>query len=239
MSTLGLVPSPICWQVLDTFDSALAQCAQRQDSTVESRRAMVRSLTRICTALPVDAAGDANSHVCASNLPRLLKIFLQGLGDYTVDTHGDIGSRIREASMTALELLLLHVSTAAPASSGLLTAALCEEVLAGLMEQCTSKIDRTRAHAGQVLWRLIHAEPLQQYQPAHLPALQAAFPKEAPVDWLAAADVFPLLTGLLHLPCYRFSLLSGLVCSIGGMTDSVARCSSASLVRHLQEAPGR
>lgn len=49
-----------------------------------------------------------------------------------------------------------------------------EQVLASLLEQCTSKIDRTRSQAGHVLLRLLQASDLEGYGAAHHVTLSAA-----------------------------------------------------------------
>ena len=58
------------------------------------------------------------------------------------------------------------------------------------------------------------------------------------VDWQAASEVYPLTVKMLALSHLRYWCISGLVVSVGGLTESIVRHSGASLITFLSTADG-
>ena len=147
-----------------------AEIAGTAVALVECRRVSVRVLTRLCEAF--DKAGPAvsetngnggASELMAMLLPAALQGLLAGLHDYTIDSHGDIGSGVREAAMRGLSFLLLR---GAREPAGLVDADVARAV-GGLVQQALEKIDRTRAVAGASLLDVVYADPPVPHVPAH------------------------------------------------------------------------
>ncbi|KAJ3091882.1 hypothetical protein HK102_012932 [Quaeritorhiza haematococci] len=67
--------------------------------------------------------------------------------------------------------------------------------------------------------------------------LRSIVPRDLDFNWLNPADVFKHVVKLLVLPFYRIDLLEGLVVSVGGLTESLVRQSSANLVDFLDTLP--
>ena len=60
----------------------------------------------------VSSSGHSEECICAENIGPLYQSLFAAMRDYTTDSRGDIGTVVREASMTAIvDLLLLVAST--------------------------------------------------------------------------------------------------------------------------------
>jgi hypothetical protein len=94
----------------------------------------------------------------------MLDALISGLGDYTVDIHGDVGSWVREASMIAFEQVVIWLQQQHPCS---LSKALQsdttrkEQIISGILRQSVERIDRVRQTAGQVLFTLLYKSDLE------------------------------------------------------------------------------
>eukprot|EP00899_Mesostigma_viride_P006535 jgi/Mesvir1/15883/Mv02791-RA.1 len=200
--------------------------------------------------------------VCGRVFPALLAC----LGDYTVDNRGDVGSWVREAAMEALQrctMLLCRGQQGADASAnsapavdnggsqpcGGATASsgaahdscfsedLARQLVGALAKQAVEKIDRIRCCAGTVLQALLAScDPFVPHVP-HREQLEALIcPLGVIINWAAPAESFPRLVPLLQFDAYRDALLSGLVISAGGMSDSLGRASATALLSFLEQA---
>lgn len=79
---------------------------------------------RICSSLiasPTEQSGDPRGGVAlgscdlrVGDVERVFGCYMHCLGDYTVDSRGDIGTAVREAAMTGIRTLLLVVSPLSP-----------------------------------------------------------------------------------------------------------------------------
>uniref|UniRef100_A0A8D3C4N8 Tubulin-specific chaperone D n=1 Tax=Scophthalmus maximus TaxID=52904 RepID=A0A8D3C4N8_SCOMX len=95
------------------------------------------------------------------------------------------------------------------------------------------KIDRYRAHAGNIFLHLLHSiEPLVPHIP-HREELGNIFPTTTSLNWSAPSQAFSYITQLLGLPEYRYHTLLGLTVSVGGITESTVNFSSQSLNDYL------
>lgn len=103
------------------------------------------------------------------------------------------------------------------------TQELSRNIFGHVLQQAAEKIDRVRECAGKVLLSLLY-----DYEMAHLhgrEVFDVVLPRTEMHDmnWLSPADVFHRLVKLLVVKEYRFDLLTGLVVSVGGMTESLVR----------------
>ncbi|KAK2571739.1 Tubulin-specific chaperone D [Acropora cervicornis] len=121
----------------------------------ESRRDALKALARIACTVGLSRTGDEKDVVTESGLRVLYEAFFVALSDYTIDSRGDVGAWVREASMTGLETLTCFVVKKDPS---LLTPHICGRVMECLTQQASEKIDRTRAHAGEIFLRLLYMD---------------------------------------------------------------------------------
>lgn len=59
------------------------------------------------------------------------------------------------------------------------------------------------------------------------------------LNWAAPCDSFPKTVQLLSLPTYQYPALLGLLVSVGGLTESLVRHSSSSLLQYFKQASDR
>uniref|UniRef100_A0A3B4UPJ5 Tubulin-specific chaperone D n=1 Tax=Seriola dumerili TaxID=41447 RepID=A0A3B4UPJ5_SERDU len=103
-----------------------------------------------------------------------------------------------------------------------------------LAQQAAEKIDRYRAHAGNIFLHLLHnADPAVPHIP-HREELLNIFPTTTSLNWNAPSQAFQYITQLLGLPQYQYHTLLGLTVSVGGITESTVHFSSQSLFDYLR-----
>ena len=54
------------------------------------------------------------------------------------------------------------------------------------------------------------------------------------LNWNSASDTFPKFVELLKFPEYTYNVMLGLICSIGGLTETLVKNSSSSLFAYMQ-----
>ena len=92
----------------------------------------------------------------------MYKVLILGLDDYTTDERGDVGSRVRIASiqgLTSVSLTLLTLVKSDPAYSEYLPADLYQEAISGILKQGVERLDNVRQHAGESVIRLLRCPP--------------------------------------------------------------------------------
>ncbi|RMX50561.1 hypothetical protein pdam_00008754 [Pocillopora damicornis] len=220
---LGFLPKFMLSSRLKVAFTGLITASQVADDPgkfAESRREALNSLARIACTVGLSRTGDEEEIVTESSLHELYEAFFVAMNDYTIDSRGDVGAWVREASMSGLETLTRYVAENDPS---LFTPEICERVMCCLAQQSSEKIDRTRAHAGEIFLRLLYMDsPTLPHIPHHKELLDI-FPKDKclEMNWSASAECFPRITKLLGLASYRRSVLLGLTVSVGGLTESL------------------
>eukprot|EP00048_Salpingoeca_helianthica_P006781 m.102538 g.102538 ORF g.102538 m.102538 type:complete len:1182 (+) comp14122_c1_seq1:62-3607(+) len=224
--TIGSFPSLLVAPMSERIAATLhAEIADANALLVDCRRVAAVALTTIAQRMAAEKSTEP-----AITTKFLLSAFdslLLAINDYTIDGHGDVGSFVREVAMQGLVDLIRQHTVTPFLPEDKIAAATC-----GFAQQCLEKIDRTRAVAGTALLDVTYLSSLQS-----VPArddLIAIFGAERPaLDWSAAANVFPLTVRLLVLSPYRIPALTGLVVSVGGLTESLVRSSRGALLALL------
>ncbi|XP_028395379.1 tubulin-specific chaperone D-like [Dendronephthya gigantea] len=204
----------------------------------QSRADALHSLASIAETVGVERDGDCNCAVDESTLIRLFHCCFKAMNDYTIDSRGDVGSWSRKAAMTCLLKLTLVVTEM---DAELLSEKTCDEMMCCLLKQCSEKIDHTRAHAGEIMLKLIHKQnPGIPNIPEHK-LLCDIFPRKDSenLNWGAAAEVFRKISQLLEIPCYQYAVLSGIILSAGGLSESLIRQAGISLENFLGRLSAR
>lgn len=187
----------------------------------ESRRDSVKALGNIVTSIGFEKLSQEHLQV-------IFACLLKALEEYTIDNRGDIGAWVREASMAVLHQMILNCP------SDRLDPHVVHEVMSGFAQQSVEKIDRTRGTAGKLFHNLVHHEPKIPHIQSH-DALIEIFPSDGvKILWLFADHTFPLFCRMLKLPEYTEKLLTGLVGSIGQLTESLIKHASASFLDFLK-----
>ncbi|XP_076608803.1 tubulin-specific chaperone D [Chaetodon auriga] len=233
---LGCLPRFMIHSKLKQILEGLQQICtvtQKEGSFTEARRDAVRAIAQVCVKAGVCANGSPDSSLCSENVADVYGALLDSMSDYTTDSRGDVGAWVREAAMTSLmEVTLLVASSAAE----ILSPDLVKCTMCCLAQQAAEKIDRYRAHAGNIFLRLLHStEPAVPHIP-HREELLNIFPIETTtsLNWNAPSQAFQYITQLLGLPQYQCHTLLGLTVSVGGITESTVHFSSQSLFDYLR-----
>lgn len=97
-----------------------------------------------------------------------------------------------------------------------------------------------RVVAGRTLFKVLHStSPRVDAIPDRLQLEKTIFPSSLQVNWSMAHDTFPLSVQMMSIPEYLEAVTSGLVLSVGGLTESVVKSSKAALFdwvrRHTQQ----
>ncbi|XP_060071725.1 tubulin-specific chaperone D-like [Ylistrum balloti] len=205
---------------------------EKEKKWAESRRDAIKAITGVCKSVGVDKDGDQSQVLCSQNISEVYDTFFSAMQDYTLDSRGDVGAWAREAAMIGLhEISTVIVNT----DASLISPEICKNLFCCLVQQACEKIDRTRAHAGNIFKCLLYHRPEIPHIPdRHL--LEEVFPREESekLNWAAPSDTFPLFTKLLKCSTYRYSVLLGLTVSVGGLTESLVIYSSGSLHTYLR-----
>ena len=162
--------------------------------------------------------------------------FLTGLGDYTVDSRGDVGSWKREACLKALHSLTIAV-TRLEGDSGddrYLEKDTVTLFVGKVMQQAVEKMDKIRGLAGETFQDLLALLPTQPELIEERATLAAAIPKDSRVNWSSPSETVPIFVSLLQLRQYTRPLLVGLIVSAGGLTESTVRATSSELLKLLK-----
>lgn len=188
----------------------------------ESRRDSVKSIGSIINTIGFAELSD-------ENLKKVFDCLLKALEEYTIDNRGDIGAWVREASMTVLHQIIANCPVER------LEPSIIHEVMTGLAQQSVEKIDRTRGMAGKLFHSLIYHEPKIPHIQRH-DELKAIFPTDGvKILWLFADHTFPLFCKMLKMPEYTEKILTGLVGSIGQLTESLIKYASSSFLDFLKD----
>ncbi|KAG7242810.1 hypothetical protein INR49_018065 [Caranx melampygus] len=233
---LGCLPGFMIHSKLKQILEGLKQMcsvSQKEGSFTEARRDAIRAIAQVCVKAGIRAHGSPESTLCSENIAEVYGTLLESMNDYTTDGRGDVGAWVREAAMTSLMDVTMLVASDAPE---ILSPDLVNRTMCCLAQQAAEKIDRYRAHAGNIFLRLLHStEPAVPHIP-HREELLSIFPVETTtsLDWNAPSQAFQCITQLLGLSQYQYHTLLGLTVSVGGITESTAHFSSQSLFDYLR-----
>lgn len=207
--------------------------SQKEGNFTEARRDAIKAIAQLCVKAGVCVESCPESSLCSENIPEVYDVLLNSMNDYTTDSRGDVGAWVREAAMTSLMDVTLLVCGSAPE---ILSPDLVKRMMCCLAQQASEKIDRYRAHAGNIFLHLLHSkEPVVPHIP-HQEELLAIFPPETRtiLNWKAPSQSFQYITQLLGLTHYQYHTLLGLTVSVGGITESTVQFSSQSLFEYLK-----
>ncbi|KAG8006910.1 Tubulin-specific chaperone D [Nibea albiflora] len=235
-------------QILDGLQQ-MCTASQKEGTFTEARRDAVKAIAQVCLKAGVCANGSPDSDLCSENVAEVYGTLLDAMNDYTTDSRGDVGAWVREAAMTSLMEVTMLVASSAPE---ILSPDLVKCTMCCLAQQAAEKIDRYRAHAGNIFLSLLHStEPAVLHIP-HREELLTIFPLlsfslciDSPhvmsfsttmtsLNWNAPSQAFKYITELLRLPEYQRHTLLGLTVSVGGITESTVQFSSQWLFHYLR-----
>jgi hypothetical protein len=251
---LGCLPAKLLAPSSKVLDSSLAfLCrASRPDATVgndkdaETRRNALVSLARICETVGVKPNLNDNAGVVVVSPKQLGHVFTAlfgGLNDYNMERRGDVGSLSRIVAMQGLVTLALTTTKELDVADEYFNKDTCTKLIGGLLKQLAEKLDAVRSEAGNCLLRILkQKEPPIPYIPQKDRLIDSLRPKgsgnadELNINWADASETFPMVIQALDIEEYFDHIISGLVISVGCLTQSVAKQASAVLVQWVKES---
>ena len=148
--------------------------------------------------------------------------------------------RRRMGSLLVDESEKSHQSLLARTNHTFFDEQLCCFVLSALLKQFGEKLDVVRCKAGECLERLLtNSSPRLPFVPHRQMLMRALSLHECSINWADPSQTFPLIMKAANIDEFTEPILSGIVVSVGGLTESVSKSSSAALfewVRGLRSA---
>ena len=237
-------------KVLDLCLSCLCRIS-RPDATIgnekdaETRRNSLVALARICETVGITSNESEVGCVVGLSPKQVGHVFTalcRGLDDYNMERRGDVGSMCRIASMKGLVSVALITTKHHDLAEDYFPAATSRRLVGGLLKQLAEKLDAVRSEAGKCLTQVLtqsdppipHIEQRDHFLRA-LGLEQISEPSNEP-NWADAAVTFPAVSRALDIHEYFQSIVSGLVISVGCLTQSVSKQASSALVQWVKEA---
>ncbi len=117
---------------------------------------------------------------------------------------------------------------------------LCAEVLGGILKQLAEKLDAVRCQAGSCLVELLSGSNMTPFLPCKdmlleglgLDSQHNQIEKET--NWANPAFTFPLLMRVINIDAFFYPIISGLVISVGGLTESVTKHSTKAFLDYFR-----
>ncbi|CAG8461477.1 14387_t:CDS:10 [Funneliformis mosseae] len=228
---------------LEIVIDALILSATIQETKIwndaETRRNSILSLTKIFKNLGESFKTVGNERM----FEKIINAYFMGLEDYNTDSRGDIGSWIREASMIGFfEIIPLIIKLdSISTNKQWWKTELNARIFNNILKQSVERIDRVRSCAGRILLELLYMKKEEgDCWVIEIPGrdvLQKVLPKDEEIHWISPSELYPRMVKLLVIPEYRFDLLTGLVLSAGGISESLVRYSSSKLLEYASTLP--
>lgn len=116
---------------------------------------------------------------------------------------------------------------------------ICSQVLAAILKQLAEKLDAVRSQAGLCLERLLAGQDIIPFIPRKQMLLEGANIKnhntnDHAMSWGNPDVTFPLLMRVINIDAFFHPILSGLVISVGGLTESVTNSSSSAFLEYCR-----
>lgn len=114
---------------------------------------------------------------------------------------------------------------------------LCLSILSALLKQLSEKLDTVRNQAGQCLEKLLTSDdPKLPFVPYRRILLRALKLDGQPKNWSNPAVTFPLLMCAINIEAFLEPIISGIVISVGSLTESVSKSSCAALFEWIRQS---
>lgn len=202
-------------QVFDAFFSALDDYStdRRGDVGSWTRTAAMTGLEKLCY-LSVRSSnipqGSLQSQSCIAQLPCLSERF-----STLVDSSSD------EPKWGTIECFFDDI--------------LCNKVIGVLLKQLSEKLDSIRNHAGNCIYRLLTSEnPRIPFIDSRELLQEALSIDDDNKNWSNPAETYPLLMKAINIDTFYDYIIDGMVISVGGLTESVARYSTKALLEYIR-----
>ena len=237
---LGSLPKKLLAPSAQVLSSVL-QClilATRFDATVgkhpdaETRRNAIRALESVADEVGLKASTAPPAvGLCTQQLRQVCECFILGLQDYNTDRRGDIGSWSRIASMSGLgHMIFIAVDNDVKIELEVMT-----RIIGGLLKQLSEKLDNVRSHAGSCLEEILQSECPYITGLSFHDDLCQSLQVGRETNWSDATVSFRRVVKALDIPQFFHFIVSGLVVSVGALTESVTKEAEEALIAWIRE----
>ena len=246
--------------VLDRVLRSLADAAKinskvGDEGDAETRRNAILSIVGVCEEVGMATVSDnveMRSNVVSLRKVNMTTVFdalLASMEDYNTDRRGDVGSWCRIAAMNGLVSLTLMASAAYDQVNDDVRQhfdqRLCVMVIGALLKQLSEKLDNVRLCAGSCLETLLRNEaPSLPFVPSR-PTLEEALglasirtTERNHVNWSNPAVTFPMVMKAACIDELFEYIISGLVISVGGLTESVTKAATSAMLDWTRASKG-
>ena len=114
---------------------------------------------------------------------------------------------------------------------------MCSNVIGAMLKQLSEKLDLVRNQAGTCLQRLLTTtDPIVPFV-SHRKLLVEALllnTSDDQINWATPEITFPLVMRAINIDTFFDDILSGLVISVGGLTESVQKSSSKAFMEYIR-----
>ncbi|KAL3908686.1 MAG: hypothetical protein SGILL_008388, partial [Bacillariaceae sp.] len=255
---LGCLPA----KLLAPSSSVIGVCleslcrASRPDARVgtekdaETRRNALVSLTRICETISSYKSNNNESCIVEMSEKQLDLVFnalFRALDDYNRDQRGDVGSQCRVVAMQGLsrlsKLFSLHPSNVRDGVN-VLSRERILPMIGMMLKQLSEKLDSVRSEAAVCLLECIEeTSPIKNYVPKRETLIKALSPPSfsgqvtyKTANWADASLTFPMLMEAAdEIEEYFEYIISGMIISVGCLTQSTSQNASGVLIRWCRE----
>ena len=253
----GYLPAKLlapCTDVLDSIICCLCRISHFDakvgtEKDAETRRNALIALRQVISTVGIEAdlRGGVNrgniSGMNAKQVSCVFDAFFAGLEDYNVDRRGDVGSWCRIEAMKGLETIayLVVEQTTEASLPLLLDSSMASRMIGSLLKQLSEKLDNARVEAGSCLHRILtKQDPAIPFIPEKDYLEECFSPHDANqnMNWSDASVTFPMVAKAATVDIYFSPIIAGMVISVGGLTESVAKQSCASLLQLVKQAKG-
>ena len=249
--------------VLDRILTCLADTARinskvGNEGDAETRRNAILSIVGVVTEVGMTVASDnidvtSNALVAMSreDVTTVFDSLLASMEDYNTDRRGDVGSWCRVAAMNGLVSLTLLVVAADGhvdnSDMWLFDQGLCVRVIGALLKQLSEKLDNVRLCAGSCLEQLLCSEsPCLPYVPSRtileealgLARRRASTAEKEHINWANPAVTFPMAMKAACIDDFFEYIISGMVISVGGLTESVTKAATSAMLDWSRASKG-
>jgi tubulin-specific chaperone D len=256
---LGALPAKLLAPSDKVLESVLACLCKssRPDALVgnerdaETRRNSLIALARICKSIGIvqihDGAHDSSDfpvvRLSKNQVSQVFTAFFSGLADYNMERRGDVGSWSRIVAMDGLEALSLQIVKEYKERriDEFLDEQTCTRVVGCLLKQLSEKLDAVRSHAGECLGRILRQTDAQIPFIPQQARLQRALNVGSGGDsanWADASLTFPMVMQVVSIDEFFEYIVSGLIISVGCLTESVAKHASKALLKWVKGEKG-
>lgn len=216
-------------QLLQVFDACFSamndySTDRRGDVGSWTRMAAMTGLEKLCylsvrsSNIPQGSL-PAQSHSCIVQVPRLTERFWTLMSNSNQNILNDYSSHKSEGA--TIECFFDDI--------------LCNKVIGVFLKQLSEKLDAVRNHAGNCIHRLLTSNKPRIPFIDKRELLQEALSIDGHnKNWSSPEETYPLLMKAINIDTFYDYIIDGMVISVGGLTESVARYSTKALLEYIR-----